>query len=65
MHEANLMNLNNVAMIMAPNLLLIPSKKTKNIKEIEIRMAAGTATVIKMLIKYQEILWTVSRILSS
>ncbi len=31
------------------------------IKELQLHMAAGTATVVKMLIKYQHILWTVSQ----
>jgi len=55
-HEGNLMNLNNVAMIMAPNLFLVSSKKPKSHKDVEIRLAAGTATIVKMLIKYQSIL---------
>ncbi|KAK3088633.1 hypothetical protein FSP39_021540 [Pinctada imbricata] len=57
----NRMGLANVAMIMAPNLFLAPSSrsKTKSIKDLEISMAAGTSNIVMMLIKYQKILWTV------
>ena len=60
-HEANKMNLTNVSMIMAPNLFLAPSNRGRHKvdKDIEIRMAAGTANIVRMLIRYQEILWTV------
>lgn len=58
----NLMGLSNVSMIMAPNLFLSPSSrsKAKGIREMEISMAAGTSNIVMMLIKYQDILWTVS-----
>ena len=56
------MGLNNVAMIMAPNLFLSPAtpSKTKSIKELELSKAAGTSSIIKMLVHYQNELWTVS-----
>lgn len=59
--KTNLMGLSNVSMIMAPNLFLSPSSrsKTKGIREMEISMAAGTSNIVMMLIKYQDILWTV------
>lgn len=58
--KTNLMGLANVSMIMAPNLFLSPSSrsKTKGIREMEISMAAGTSNIVMMLIKYQHILWT-------
>ena len=59
-HEGNKMTINNVAMIMAPNLFLVASGKKNKDKEVQFHMAAGTATVVRMLIKYQHILWTVS-----
>ena len=59
-HEANKMTVNNVAMIMAPNLFLVSSGKKSKDKEVQLHMAAGTVTIVKMLIKYQHILWTVS-----
>ncbi|XP_061181890.1 rho GTPase-activating protein 18-like isoform X1 [Saccostrea echinata] len=59
--QKNLMGLSNVSMIMAPNLFLSPSSrsKTKAIRDLEISMAAGTSNIVMMLIKYQKILWTV------
>ena len=59
-HEGNKMTVNNVAMIMAPNLFLVASGKKNKDKEVQLHMAAGTATIVKMLIKYQHIQWTVS-----
>jgi len=58
----NKMSLNNVAMIMAPNLFLPPkhSKKIEaNSAERDIKKAAGTSNIVRMLIKYNELLWTV------
>ena len=61
-NEENKMNLHNVSMIMAPNLFLVASHRrhkagTKDGREV--KMAAGTSSIIRMLIKYQEVLWTV------
>lgn len=57
----NKMSLANVSMIMAPNLFLTSSSpsKFKGIQEREISMAAGTSNIVRMLIKYLDILWTV------
>ncbi|KAK6167614.1 hypothetical protein SNE40_021597 [Patella caerulea] len=57
----NKMGLNNVAMIMAPNLFLAPTSrsKTKTVEEVELNRAAGTSKIITMLIHYQDILWTI------
>ena len=53
------MDLNNVAMIMAPNLFLSTGKKSAaSLREVE--MARGTINIVRMLIKYHSILWTVS-----
>ncbi|ELU05836.1 hypothetical protein CAPTEDRAFT_167257 [Capitella teleta] len=58
--KENKMTLNNVAMIMAPNLFLVQSRKSQPLKrDLEISTAAGTSNVIKMLIKFQDILWSV------
>lgn len=52
------MDLNNVAMIMAPNLFLNNGKKSSaSIREVE--LAKGTINIVRMLIKYHVILWTV------
>jgi len=57
----NKMGLNNVAMIMAPNLFFQNNIKI-NINEAQ--KAAGMTNVLRMLIKYQPILWTVCSLLS-
>ena len=58
-HEKeNKMGLNSVAMIMAPNLFLCTSKSQPSLQEI--KQAQGTVNIVRMLIKYQAILWTVS-----
>jgi len=59
--ESNKMSLNNVAMITAPNLFL--SKKIKDNKNPssaseDIKYAAGTSNIVRMLIKYHKLLWT-------
>lgn len=50
------MGLNNVAMIIAPNLFF---QNNAIINITEARKAAGMTDVLRMLIKYQAILWTV------
>ena len=61
-HGGNLMPVSNVAMIMAPNLFLTQSgrSKPKSVKEIEFAMAAGTSNIVRQMIQYQEIMWSVS-----
>jgi hypothetical protein len=56
------MTMNNVAMIMAPNLFLPQSSRGQNkgIKYSELQMAAGTSNIVRMLIFYQHLLWVVS-----
>ena len=53
------MDLNNVAMIMAPNLFLSTGNKS-GVSLREVEMAKGTINIVRMLIKYHSILWTVS-----
>ncbi len=57
--KENKMDLNNVSMIMAPNLFL-PASSRANMNEIQ-RLAA-TTDVMRMLIKYHKIIWMVSKI---
>lgn len=55
----NKMSLSNVAMIMAPNLFLpSSSKKLKNFKDWELSIAVP-ANIVKLMVKYIDILWTV------
>lgn len=57
-HEKhNKMGLNSVAMIMAPNLFLCTDKTQPTLQEI--KHAQGTVNIVRMLIKYQAILWTI------
>jgi len=51
------MDLNNVAMVIAPNLFIsLPTKNTLD----DVAVASKTSHIVRLLIKYQEILWIVS-----
>lgn len=52
------MSLNNVAMIIAPNLFLSSEAKTQPTIN-EMKQAQATVNIVRMLVKYQMILWTV------
>lgn len=57
----NKMGLNNVAMIMAPNLFVAPASKGK-VKtgcQLELTKAANTSSVVAMLVHYQHVLWMI------
>ena len=49
----------NVAMVMAPNLFMCHALGLKSSEQREFAMAAGTANILYLLIKYQKLLWTV------
>lgn len=50
------MDLNNVAMVIAPNLFInLPMKNTLD----DVTVAAKTSHVVRLLIKYHHLLWTV------
>lgn len=53
----NKMGLNSVAMIVAPNLFICSNKSQPSLQEI--KQAQGTVNIVRMLIKYQAILWTI------
>ncbi|XP_071947085.1 rho GTPase-activating protein 18-like isoform X2 [Antedon mediterranea] len=55
----NKMTLNNVAMIMAPNLFTAKASHKKSPVFDELYMAAGISNVMRMLIRYHHILWVV------
>lgn len=61
--DKNKMTLNNIAMVMAPNLFTFHGFGSKSIEQNEFVMAAGTANVMRFMIKYQKLLWTVSMFL--
>lgn len=59
-HQANnKMTLNNVSVIMAPNIFMFKGFRSKITEQQEYSMAAGTANIMRLLIRYQDLLWTV------
>lgn len=55
----NKMSLNNVTVIMAPNIFMFKGFRSKVTEQQEYSMAAGTANIMRLLIRYQNLLWTV------
>lgn len=65
-HQAeNKMTLNNVSVIMAPNIFMFKGFRSKITEQQEYSMAAGTANIVRLLIRYQNLLWTVNDFLAS
>lgn len=55
--DSNKMDINNVAMVIAPSLFVaLPIRNTLD----DVTMAAKTSHVVRLLIKYHSLLWTVS-----
>ncbi|XP_057179380.1 rho GTPase-activating protein 28, partial [Triplophysa rosa] len=54
--EKNRMSLWNVSMIVAPNLFIF---RGKNARQEEMQGAVGSAHLVRLLIKHQDLLWTV------
>ena len=63
--EKNKMTIMNVAMVMAPNLFMSHTLGLKSSEQREFAMAAGIANIMHLLIRYQKLLWTVSKYFSS
>lgn len=59
--EKNKMTAMNVAMVMAPNLFMCHTLGLKSSEQQEFVMAAGTANIMHLLIKYQKLLWTIPK----
>ncbi|XP_006885093.1 PREDICTED: rho GTPase-activating protein 18 [Elephantulus edwardii] len=59
--EQNRMTVMNVAMVMAPNLFMSHPLSVKSNEQREFVMAAGTASVMHLMIKYQNLLWTIPK----
>ncbi|NXG41120.1 RHG18 protein, partial [Psilopogon haemacephalus] len=59
--DKNKMTLKNVAMVMAPNLFTFQAFPSKAIEQKEFVMAAGTANVMRFMIQYQTLLWTIPK----
>ncbi|XP_068199309.1 rho GTPase-activating protein 18 isoform X2 [Antennarius striatus] len=61
-HQAkNKMTLNNVSVIMAPNIFMFKGFRSKVTEQQERCMAAGTANIVRLLIRYQNLLWTIPK----
>ncbi|KAJ1162835.1 hypothetical protein NDU88_003300 [Pleurodeles waltl] len=60
--DKNKMSFWNVSMILAPNLFLC---KGKSANQEEMKAAASTGHIVRLLIRYQDILWTVPSFLIS
>ena len=67
LEDQNKMTLNNVAMIMAPNLFYTRGGRRQDLKEAQsdLKMAACTCNVVRMLIRYHNVLWIVREYFSS
>ncbi|NWX42380.1 RHG18 protein, partial [Steatornis caripensis] len=59
--DKNKMTLKNVAMVMTPNLFTFHGFGSKTIEQSEFVMAAGTANVMRFMIQYQKLLWTIPK----
>ncbi|XP_054249079.1 rho GTPase-activating protein 18 [Indicator indicator] len=59
--DKNKMTLKNVAMVMAPNLFTFHGFGSKALEQSEFVMAAGTANVMRSMIQYQDLLWTIPK----
>uniref|UniRef100_A0ABI7X022 Rho GTPase activating protein 18 n=1 Tax=Felis catus TaxID=9685 RepID=A0ABI7X022_FELCA len=59
--DKNKMTTMNVAMVMAPNLFMCHALGLKCSEQREFVMAAGTANIMHLLIKYQKLLWTIPK----
>ncbi|XP_067881249.1 rho GTPase-activating protein 18 isoform X2 [Heterodontus francisci] len=59
--ESNKMTLNNISVVMAPNLFMFKGYCSKTNAKTQLAMAAGTSNIMRYLIKYQELLWTIPK----
>ncbi|XP_034525018.1 rho GTPase-activating protein 18 isoform X4 [Ailuropoda melanoleuca] len=59
--EKNKMTTMNVAMVMAPNLFMCHTLGLKSSEQQEFVMAAGTANIMHLMIKHQQLLWTIPK----
>lgn len=57
--DRNKMTLNNVAVVMAPNIFMCKGFRSKISEQQEFAMATGTANIVRLLVRYQNLLWTV------
>ncbi|XP_038149221.1 rho GTPase-activating protein 18 [Cyprinodon tularosa] len=57
----NKMTLNNVSVVMAPNIFMFKGFRSKVTEQQELSMATSTANIIRLLIRYQNLLWTIPK----
>ncbi|XP_077408381.1 rho GTPase-activating protein 18 isoform X2 [Vanacampus margaritifer] len=61
-HQAkNKMTLNNVSVVMAPNIFMFKGCRSKVTEQQEFSMATGTANIVRLLIRYQNLLWPIPK----
>ncbi|XP_008298044.1 rho GTPase-activating protein 18 [Stegastes partitus] len=61
-HQAkNKMTLNNVSVVMAPNIFMFKGFRSKVTEQQEFSMATSTASIVRLLIRYQNLLWTIPK----
>lgn len=61
-HQAkNKMTLNNVSVVMAPNIFMFKGFRCKVTEQQEFSMATRTANIVRLLIRYQNLLWTIPK----
>ncbi|XP_075940908.1 rho GTPase-activating protein 18 isoform X1 [Anarhichas minor] len=61
-HQAkNKMTLNNVSVVMAPNIFMFKGFRSKVTEQQEFSMATSTANIVRLLIRYQNLLWTIPK----
>ncbi|XP_026089640.1 rho GTPase-activating protein 18-like [Carassius auratus] len=59
--DRNKMTLNNVAVVMAPNIFMCKGFRSKISEQQEFAMATGTANIVRLLVRYQKLLWTIPK----
>lgn len=57
----NKMTLNNVSVVMAPNVFMFKGFRSKVTEQQEFSMATSTANIVRLLIRYQNLLWTIPK----
>ncbi|XP_028295134.1 rho GTPase-activating protein 18 isoform X2 [Gouania willdenowi] len=61
-HQAkNKMTLNNVSVIMAPNIFMFKGFRSKITEQQEFSISTSTANIVRLLIRYQNLLWTIPK----
>ncbi|MBN3326501.1 RHG18 protein, partial [Atractosteus spatula] len=63
--EKNKMTSKNVAVVMAPNLFMCKGVRSKGSDQQEFAVATGTANIMWLLIRYQNVLWTIPKFIVS